>query len=454
MKKTLIFLLFLSFSSIIFSGEAEDLNWYQKWKKQKYMTGNWGGVRDYLFDHGVEPGFSFTNVVGKVFYGGRKKGRSYPFLLKFGVALHSEGFGFWKGATLFAGGEWRDSFYGNESFTTDYAGSFMTLNDLDDTEQYVQLGEYWFRQTFLDNTLGFKIGRHYPSDHFLKQKVAGEFVNSAFRFLPTVPMSRYRTRDEHFSAYENSPVRKQVAPSIGFTTWWKISDNWKVTLGAFDQRPEPETPWFSEISKKRKNVSVISELLYTPEFKLNRKVKGEYRLGIWYVNKTDYSDKKDEDIHPHAKMFNGTGGPYVTIDQMIFKENADSSDEQGLSLFGQFGFAPGRWAVMLYYGGGILYRGAVPGRDMDTTGFAFGISDFSEKMEGEKDSETGEYIKTFDMKSLETVVEWMYKIQAGNWLTVHHGLQWVRVPKGITDRHNKYYSKDAFIFNVRGEFIF
>ncbi len=455
MRRILFICIFVLASSLYAEEKKEEeLSWYGKWKQWMYMTGNWCGARDWLEDHGVELRFGFKNVVGKVFHGGHKKGRTFPFMFTFGTALHSDGLGLWKGATLFAGGEWRHDFGKHTTLTSDYAGAFQTLNDLDDTEQYIQLAEYWFEQRFLDRRIGFRIGRHYATDLFLTQKVAGEFINTSFQAIPTVPLARYRTGDEHFSAFKSSPTRKQPAPSIGFAAWWQVVDWFKISAGIYDQRPEPETPWFSETEKDRKNISVVTELLFSPRSYPGKGVKSEYRFGIWYVNKTDYSDKAEEDIHPHAKKFNGTGGPFLSVDQILFKENDIKDDEQGLWMFGQFGFAPGRWETMLYYGGGLLYRGPVPSRDRDTTGIAFGISDFSEKMEGKKDADTGEYVPTYSMENIETVFEWFYKIQAGNWLSVHHGLQWVRIPKGIADPSDKYYEKDAFVFNVRGEFVF
>jgi len=453
--KIFLVLFIIIFSFSLFSKESEkQLSWYGKWKNSKHMTGSWGGVRTWLKKNGVQPELHFTNVVGKVFTGGHETGRTFPLLFKLGIGLHSEGLGLWSGTTFFAGAEWRSSFYGNGSLTTDYAGAFQTLNDIDDTKHYLQFGEYWFSQTLFHKKVGFKIGKQYSTDIFLNQRVSREFVNTSFRYLPTVPLSRYRTGDKHFEAFVTSPTRKQHAPSLGVAFWWQVADLFKLSAGVFDQRPEESHLLLSTASEKYKNISVITELLFTPEFTLNRKVKGEYRIGIWYVNKTDYSGTKEEDMHPHAKKFSGTGGPYITFDQMVYKENGSITDDEGLYLFGQFGFAPGKWESMLYYGGGVLYEGLFPTRERDTTGVAVGALDFSPKMEGETDVETGEYVKTYDMSDYETVFEWFYKIQAGNWLSVHHGLQWIRVPKGIKDPWNRYYEKDAFIFNVRGEFIF
>lgn len=448
--KSLIFIVLSLFLSLFLFPEnsPDNENIFEKWKEWDYMTGSWGGKRSIIEEHGFIPSVDFTTVFGKVFAGGHEKGWSAPFMLRFSILLNSEKAGLWKGSSLFFGGEWCHSFSKTKNLTANYAGGFQTLHRLDDTPHYIQLGEYWFEQKFFNGLTGFRIGKQYPSDLFLNHMTAREFSNTSFYVIPTVPMSRYRTSDKHFSAYVNSPVRKQIAPSLGISAFWQISEHLKLSAGIFDQRPEPKQMWFSEEAKKYKNISVLSELLFLPEFNLNHPLPGEYRLGIWYVNKTDYSDTPQEDIHPHAKKFRGTGGPFIAFDQTIFKEKSLKDDKQGLYLFGQFGFAPGKWEIMFYYGGGILYRGLLPHRNMDTSGIAFAIADFSEKMEGIQDTETGEYKTSYAMHNMETVIEYFYKIHAGKWFSLHHSIQWIRIPKGITDPFNRYYSKNAFVFNL------
>ncbi len=426
-------------------------NWYQRWKRQRYMTGEWFGARKTLEQKGLVPSLKFTNVVSKTVRGGLKEGRSLPFRLTGGVKLEFEKLLGLTGFSLYVEGIWQGRFNSTSCLSCDYAGSFQTLNDLDNTRDHLSLSQLWIEQRLLGGDLVLRAGHAYGQDIVLQNPSAREFVNTSFHVLPTLPLARYRTMDNHFHAFESSPTRQQLASALGLGLTYRVNSLFTFNAVALDQRPEEDTLFLSKQSRTRKNASVTVEFAFTPKL-FGRRGDGVYRLGLWYVNQTDYSDKAEEDIHPHAKKFKGTAGIYLTMDQAIFREREQKVKGQGLYLFLQAGVAPGRWEVMFTYGGGLLYRGPFPKRPRDTTGIAVSIVDFSPKMEG--DMEEGQFVRTYGMFSNEAVFEWFYKIQAGNWLSVHHGLQWVRVPKGIRDPADRYYAKDALVFNVRGEFLF
>ncbi len=56
---------------------------------------------------------------------------------------------------------------------------------------------------------------------------------------------------------------------------------------------------------------------------------------------------------------------------MIWKEGG-ADDDQGLGAFFQFGWAPSnRNLITEYFGGGLVYKGLLPGRDADFVGVGF-----------------------------------------------------------------------------------
>jgi porin len=419
-------------------------SWYGRWKSRPTLTGDWSGLRPQLTEQGVTPQITFVNIVGKVFHGGHAQGRSFPFLLRAGVLLESDGPGWWRGGSLLVEGVWRSDFFDSPGLTVDYAGAFSPVNDLDNTRDHVQLSRLRFQQVFADGALGLALGKLVASDHFLRLGSSMEFLNAATRLIPTVPIPRYRTLDAHFDAFEPSPVRSQAAPALGLVVWAAPARRCRITAGIFDQRPEEEAWFISAQSRRSRNFSLILETrlhLSSEKYPLNLLVGG------WFVNQG-----AREKAESQARRFSGTAGAYVSAEQRVLPRRG--GPRRGLWIFGQLGFAPGRWEISTYWGAGLLYEGLFPSRRQDTTGLSIGNADFSPKMEGETDSVTGEWTPTYGMTASETVVEWFYRIQASRWLSVHHGLMWIRVPKGITDPWNQQYGKDAFLFQVRGQVEF
>src|SRR5690606_4140831 len=67
---------------------------------------------------------------------------------------------------------------------------------------------------------------------------------------------------------------------------------------------------------------------------------------------------------------------YWQADQMLFREKENA--EEGLSAFTFLNYAPQYDNAMpLYFHAGLVYKGVIPGRDLDQAGIAFGCGSYS-----------------------------------------------------------------------------
>lgn len=91
----------------------------KSWVNGKYVTGNWGGVRDDLVARSLEPFLFYTNIMSGNPVGGREQGFTYADDFYFGVKLDLEKLAGWSGAKFTISGVNRDG----RGLTEHYVGS-------------------------------------------------------------------------------------------------------------------------------------------------------------------------------------------------------------------------------------------------------------------------------------------------------------------------------------------
>jgi porin len=92
----------------------------------------------------------------------------------------------------------------------------------------------------------------------------------------------------------------------------------------------------------------------------------KYAVGFWGYT-TSLNDVGEVDDSGNPIVGNGTYGLYALAEQNVFRETL--KDYQGLTLFARLGFAdPKVNRFSQYYGGGLVYTGLIPGRDLDALG--------------------------------------------------------------------------------------
>jgi porin len=169
----------------------------------------------------------------------------------------------------------------------------------------------------------------------------------------------------------------------------------------------------------------------TPELdSANGAMPGAYRIGIW----NDPQPKANSD---GIKNYRDDVGIYTSCDQMIYKENSNVEDSQGLGVFARYGYAPSkRNDITNFFSAGFQYQGLFDGRDDDVLGAAFAYGSFS-------NTAAPSYPEDY-----ESALEVYYNSQVTPWFNLSPSIQYIVNPGGVKT------AKDAVIFGLRTQITF
>jgi porin len=166
----------------------------------------------------------------------------------------------------------------------------------------------------------------------------------------------------------------------------------------------------------------------------NGAMPGAYRVGMWV-------DGQDKARFSNGKNCRDDTGFYVSCDQMLYKENSDPRDPQGLGVFGRFGYANSDLnPIRNFWSMGLQYQGLLDGRDDDVlgAGFAQGIfSDYPGANDGDNYTENHE-----------NPLEVYYNAQVNPWLSLSPSIQY------ITNTGGDKAVNDTVVFGLRAQMTF
>lgn len=379
---------------------------FESWINGDYMTGDWGGLRTNLEEHGITVGSRYLAGPAKKFRGGGYANRPNPKaygLYGLDVTMDTEKMGLWKGGTFY-------TLYQNKrgmGLTKDYMHDRQTMDGYD-FRTMNQLSEYWYQQVWKDGKYRLKAGKQDANAEFCGLAHGFDFLNLSFSIMPTT--GRFPTYPE---------------PAMGITAAVSPTDWMTIKNGTFDGNGRGSTSGFDTMFDKKGGTYNISELEFRPVIK---KLPGRYISGYWChsANVQEYTT----DLNP--RTFGRNMGWYTAFEQMVYKENKnDEKDNQGLTIIGQGGWTPSdRNDVSSYYGAGLHYKGLIPKRDNDILGIGTAIAGFSDRLKA-IDGRYGQ----------ETVIETFYRIKLTPWMYIQPDVQYIMNPGGM--------QKNSFAFALR-----
>jgi len=386
-----------------------------RWLGGKFLTGNWGGLRDRLSEKGMEIGLSYTHVWQVNARGGvcTRNGQRHSGSWDLTFSLDTEKAGLWKGGLFWL---YAEGYFG-EGISPKKVGDYFGVNGDAGGEYVLLLAEYWYEQTLFDGTLRVRLGKMDATGDFDTNAYANDevsqFLNNALVNNPQIPFPEY---------------------ALGVQMVWTPVEWFYAAAGTFDAEADARTTGFNTAMHGPDHFFLVGEVGFTPKFKLGDKpLWGTYRVGCWYdpTPKEVFIDDLDGRRLPPVET--GDWGLYLNFDQLIFKENADEDDAQGLGVFFRYGHARGSVnEVENFYSWGLSYQGLLPGRDDDVFAVGFAYADFSDDM---KVVEPG--------IQREAVIETYYHIHVADWLHITPDLQWIIDPGGQAD------ARDSFVVGLR-----
>lgn len=372
---------------------------FQGWVEGEYATGDWGGLRSTLEEHGVTIEAVHLSDVSQKLYGGIQKSR-YPHkafgVIDTAIILDTEKMGLWHGGTAVTRFQHK---YGNG--LGDRIGAFQDI-DAYDVRRFTQLSEYWYEQALFKDRLKLKIGKQDACYDFLALDMAPNFINNSHAyFMPNIPLP----------AYPDQALG--VVLKIEPTEWLSFKSGW------YDGKAKGGTSGFDTAFSGGSVAFLIEELGIRHNMK---NMPGTFLTGYW-LHTGHVDELKEYAPGEDPTIIAQTMGWYMEAEQMIWKEKKDDAeDTQGLSVLGQFSWAPSdRSEISRYYGSALMYKGLFPKRDDDIFGLGAAVAQLSGRLK---------HISDDGRKGAETILEMFYKAQITKWFSVQPFTQVVFNPDG------------------------
>lgn len=386
-----------------------------------YLTGDWGGLRTELKEKGINLELFYNQQYQQNFRGGLETHNaeefsgSYDlnFSLDFGKLGWMDDAGFFIRA---AKGTWGDGINPN-------VGALFNPNADANGDHPIFINKWWLWKKFMDKKLEMRIGLLQTNKDLFDVSLYAnhedkDFLNRLSIRNPTIP---HGTGNGIFLKYE--PEKWMYIQAI-----------------TFDSQQQPRTTGWDTAFHGPAWFTTMAELGFTPKWKTAKgELPGRYRIGGWYDPRPKTIYRNTLGGRLQAETQSGDYSFYIGLDQMIWKENDDPKDMQGVGLFARYGYAhENRNKISNAWEIGTSIKGLLPKRDADVTGFAISQGILSK-----------DYREDVDPKAdRETVYELYYAWQVTPWMIVSPDLQFISNPGGDSD------DRDAIVGGIRVRIIF
>lgn len=413
------------------------------------LTGDWGGVRTQLEDHGITLGLTWTGEGLGNTSGGVKRGFTYDGLVEFDADFDLDKLLGWTGGTVHASAYW---IQGRGLSTYYLGGNILTVSSIEADADW-RLNELYFEQSLFDGALSIRAGQIAADSEFWISDTAGLFINSTFGW----PGINGTDLPNGEAAY---PL-----PTPGVRVKWAPNDTWTVMGAVFNGDPDPDGTNNNGLEfPVGDGVFAIFEASYA--YAPDNGLSGTWKAGVWY---------NSEDFDNLLYAANGyslanplaAGGPrqedgdysiYAIVDHQLWRK--PDSDDGGLSGFLRVGVTPeqDRNPVNWYFDTGLAFTGPFPGREDDIVGIGFAYANMSPdlaELNRLTNAVTGVDAPVVDY---EAAIEVSYQANFTPWVSVQPFVQYIFHPGGnIANPDGSQPTvalKDAFLFGMRMAIVF
>jgi carbohydrate-selective porin OprB len=217
-----------------------------------------------------------------------------------------------------------------------------------------------------------------------------QFLNSSLVDNPSIPFPEY---------------------GLGITLNWDITDSWYLLAGVADAQADGRETGFKTAFHKEDYFFYAVETGKTLELESEHgPMPGTYRLGFWI-------DDQEKERFSNSQMHRSDTGFYTSCDQMMYKENDNIEDSQGLGGFIRYGWADSQYnSITNFFCVGLQYQGLFNDRNEDVCGLGYAKGFFSDK-------DAVNYPQDY-----ESVVEAYYNLHLSPLLAISPSMQYVTNP--------------------------
>jgi porin len=413
------------------------------------LTGDWGGIRTTLSNHGVAFTITYTADLQANVAGGIRRGAVFDGLLQPQVDVDLDKLIDWHGASA------RVSMLQitGPSLSAWYAGNLLNVSSINALPA-TRLYSAWLQQNAFNDVLSVRAGLMNADAEFFISPTASLFVSSTFGWPgilaidlpgggPAYPLSAPMVR-----------VKLQPTQQIGMMAAVFSGDptghNGSNSLSTL--QPDGTTISFNG------GVLVMAEADYAINQGENAKgLPITFKFGGWYHSSQQFGDQRFDnaglslaDPLSDGMPFNhhGDWGLYAIVDATLYQVPGGSG--AGLSAFARMAGAPNdRNLVSLYADAGLSYKGLLPGRDSDDAGVAVAYARIGNQARA-LDLDFQSFGNLFTpVRSEEVILELTYQVQVTPWWTLQPDLQVVFNPGGRVANTNGTVRPNALVLALR-----
>lgn len=417
--------------------------------ERQTLTGDWGGARTWLAEHGAVLTMTQTSDVLGNPTGGFRQGIAYDGVFAAGLHVDLEKAVGWQGGSFRASG-YAIQGHGLSQY---YVGNYLTVTTVETTD-YTRLDELWVQQSLFDDRLAVKVGQIEADNSFITSPTADLFVNSAFGFPGSFS----------YDIPDGGPTYPYAVPGVQVAM--KPDPAWTLQGAVFNGNPLGSgSNWNGLAFPLGDGVFAIAEVAYafTPAAGSDL-LPGTYKVGGWYNSESfDNLSMASNGVSLASPLSSGTpmqeSGTYALyglIDQTLWREPGTTG--QGLSGFSHLALSPqpDRNLMTWYFDLGLAYTGLLPGRDADVAGIAFGYANMSPALADLARARNAATGLNGPIPDFEAVLEVTYKAAATPWLSVQPFAQYIFHPggNGPNPENPEVAIKDAAVLGLRAAVTF
>src|SRR5262245_39525010 len=384
--------------------------------RDKYLLGDWLGIRSSLADRGIRPLFLFITDPYVNASGGRRQGFSEYDLLGADLILETDKLVGWPG------GDFHIGFANNSgvSLSKRYVGNNFPIQLADVATPNPRLTYLSYTQTLFDDKMSVRFGRltinSVYGEEFAGSQYFKAFASVAFDLVP-------------LGIFFNAPG----AFGYPLTTWGarvKLEpvESFYAMVGCYNGDPALKAPGSDGVDFSfRGPAFVIGEVGYRRNYGAAAPgLPGNVKLGAYFNG----GNAPVFDAGAAGQTAQARYGFYVVGDQALARWG-DPAEKRHLGAFVSFVCAPDQRvnAVPYFFDAGMVAYGVLPRRPRDfvACGVAYGSysSDLRRVEEARALADATVSVQTFEM-----TVEWSYGCTVRPGLLVQPTLQWIINPSG------------------------
>jgi porin len=359
----------------------------KRWLDGDHLTGDWGGTRDKLEDHGVTIEAVYTaEAFSDIGHGSTVLGH-----VDAALTLDTKKLELWPGGTFYVLGQ-----NNHGTGIDERVGSAQAISNLEvaPNQSYTQLSELFYEQHLHDDDISIRIGKQDANRDFGTPRYGGNFLNNNSGMFP------------------NSPLPSYPANGLGAVVAVQATSFLLARAAIYEASPQIGGFGLDTAFKDGAGYTLVGGVAATHHYGPEGRHDGTTSLGVWHE-----TGEFDEIGVAMPRTFDTNDGFFIQHDEHIYSHPDDPKDATGLTVILRFSWArPDRSITARYAGGTAAWHG-LRSRN-DTVGIGVGYFTLGEQTGGTPGSGS------------ELYVELTYKLRLTKFISFQEDIELYRHPGG------------------------